>query len=70
MSRGTVVATPVTSRLEVSGLKKHYGSRQVVQDVHLAVGAGLRWGGRQWVRRATGCASPPRYRQQGQYNSK
>ena len=40
MSRGTVVATPVTSRLEVSGLKKHYGSRQVVQDVHLAVGAG------------------------------
>ena len=40
MSRGTVVATPVTSRLEVSGLQKHYGSRKVVQDVHLAVGAG------------------------------
>jgi lipopolysaccharide export system ATP-binding protein len=40
MSRGTAVATPVTSRLEVSGLKKHYGSRQVVQDVDLAVGAG------------------------------
>ena len=28
------------SRLEVSGLKKHYGSRQVVKDVHLAVDAG------------------------------
>jgi lipopolysaccharide export system ATP-binding protein len=40
MSRGTVVATPVTSRLEVSGLQKHYGSRKVVQDVHLAFGAG------------------------------
>ena len=40
MSRGTAADTPVTSRLEVSGLKKHYGSRQVVQDVHLAVGAG------------------------------
>ena len=26
--------------LEVSGLQKHYGSRQVVKDVHLAVGAG------------------------------
>ena len=29
-----------TSRLEVSGLKKTYGSRQVVSEVHLAVGAG------------------------------
>jgi lipopolysaccharide export system ATP-binding protein len=28
------------SRLEVSGLRKAYGSRQVVNDVHLAVGAG------------------------------
>ncbi|HEY6352913.1 MAG TPA: hypothetical protein VIY30_00350, partial [Burkholderiaceae bacterium] len=28
------------SRLEVSGLKKAFGSRQVVNDVHLAVGAG------------------------------
>jgi lipopolysaccharide export system ATP-binding protein len=29
-----------TSRLEVSGLRKSFGSRQVVNDVHLAVGAG------------------------------
>jgi lipopolysaccharide export system ATP-binding protein len=29
-----------TSRLEASGLQKSYGSRQVVNDVHLAVGAG------------------------------
>ena len=28
------------SRLEVTGLQKKYGSRQVVKDVHLAVGAG------------------------------
>jgi lipopolysaccharide export system ATP-binding protein len=28
------------SRLEVSGLQKAFGSRQVVNDVHLAVGAG------------------------------
>ncbi|OYU99501.1 MAG: LPS export ABC transporter ATP-binding protein, partial [Burkholderiales bacterium PBB5] len=28
------------SRLEVMGLQKRYGSRQVVTDVHLAVGAG------------------------------
>jgi lipopolysaccharide export system ATP-binding protein len=28
------------SRLDVSGLQKRYGSRQVVKDVHLAVGAG------------------------------
>ena len=35
---GRGVNTP--SRLEVTGLKKHYGSRQVVKEVHLAVGAG------------------------------
>ncbi|HEY6132433.1 MAG TPA: LPS export ABC transporter ATP-binding protein [Rubrivivax sp.] len=29
-----------TSRLEATGLQKSYGSRQVVSDVHLAVGAG------------------------------
>ncbi len=29
-----------TSRLEISGLQKRYGSRQVVKDVHLAVGGG------------------------------
>jgi len=29
-----------TSRLEVGGLKKAFGSRQVVDDVHLAVGGG------------------------------
>jgi lipopolysaccharide export system ATP-binding protein len=29
-----------TSRLEVSGLQKTYGSRKVVTEVHLAVGAG------------------------------
>ena len=29
-----------TSRLEVTGLQKRYGSRQVVKEVHLAVGAG------------------------------
>ena len=28
------------SRLEVRGLQKRYGSRQVVKEVHLAVGAG------------------------------
>jgi len=28
------------SRLEASGLQKRYGSRQVVKDVHMAVGAG------------------------------
>ncbi len=36
-------ATPATatgSRLEVSGLQKRYGSRQVIKDVHLAVNAG------------------------------
>ncbi len=30
----------VTSRLEAEGLQKTYGSRMVVKDVHLAVGAG------------------------------
>jgi lipopolysaccharide export system ATP-binding protein len=29
-----------TSRLEVTGLQKRYGSRQVIKDVHLAVAAG------------------------------
>ena len=33
--------TPATgSRLEVSGLQKRYGARQVIKDVHLAVNAG------------------------------
>jgi lipopolysaccharide export system ATP-binding protein len=35
----TPVAAP-GSRLEVSGLQKSYGSRRVVKEVHLAVGAG------------------------------
>jgi lipopolysaccharide export system ATP-binding protein len=38
-----VLAPPepaVASRLEVTGLQKTYGSRQVVSEVHLAVGAG------------------------------
>ena len=30
----------ITSRLEVTGLQKTFGSRQVVSEVHLAVGAG------------------------------
>ena len=33
-------AAPSTSRLEVTGLQKSYGSRKVVKEVHLAVGAG------------------------------
>ena len=33
-------AAPLASRLEVTGLRKSYGSRQVVCDVHLAVSAG------------------------------
>ena len=33
-------ATAAISRLEVTGLQKSYGSRQVVKEVHLAVGAG------------------------------
>ena len=33
-------ATPVGSRLVVTGLQKHYGARQVVRDVHLSVAAG------------------------------
>jgi lipopolysaccharide export system ATP-binding protein len=36
---GDAAARP-TSRLEVSGLRKTYGSRRVVTEVHLAVGAG------------------------------
>jgi lipopolysaccharide export system ATP-binding protein len=31
---------PGTSRLEAEGLQKRYGARQVVKEVHLAVGAG------------------------------
>ncbi len=31
---------PAASRLEADGLRKHYGKRVVVKDVHLAVGAG------------------------------
>ena len=37
---GAAPAAAVTSQLEVSGLQKHYGARQVVKDVHLVVGAG------------------------------
>ena len=38
---GRAAASSAAARgLEVSGLQKHYGSRQVVKDVHLAVGAG------------------------------
>jgi len=33
-------AAAVGSRLEVTGLQKSYGSRKVVKEVHLAVGAG------------------------------
>jgi lipopolysaccharide export system ATP-binding protein len=33
-------AVPAQSRLEAEGLQKTYGSRKVVKDVHLAVGAG------------------------------
>jgi lipopolysaccharide export system ATP-binding protein len=39
VAAGDAVARP-TSRLEVSGLRKTYGSRRVVTEVHLAVGAG------------------------------
>jgi len=34
------VTLAATSRLEVTGLQKSYGSRMVVKEVHLAVGAG------------------------------
>ena len=37
---GTGTGTGTGSRLEVTGLRKRYGSRQVVENVHLAVGAG------------------------------
>ena len=37
---GAAPVAAVTSQLEVSGLQKHYGARQVVKDVHLVVGAG------------------------------
>jgi lipopolysaccharide export system ATP-binding protein len=45
LATAAVAVAPVsrpahTSRLEVSGLRKAFGSRQVVNDVHLAVGAG------------------------------
>jgi lipopolysaccharide export system ATP-binding protein len=33
-------ALPASSRLEAHGLQKRYGPRQVVKEVHLAVGAG------------------------------
>ncbi len=36
----TAAATSGSSRLEVTGLQKSYGSRKVVKEVHLAVGAG------------------------------
>jgi lipopolysaccharide export system ATP-binding protein len=39
-SAGTPAGTPTTSRLEAEHLQKSYGARQVVKDVHLAVGAG------------------------------
>ncbi|NUP88106.1 MAG: LPS export ABC transporter ATP-binding protein [Burkholderiaceae bacterium] len=38
--RGAAVTLAATSRLEVTGLQKSYGSRMVVKEVHLAVGAG------------------------------
>jgi lipopolysaccharide export system ATP-binding protein len=34
------VASPASSRLEASGLRKSYGARTVVKEVHLAVGGG------------------------------
>jgi lipopolysaccharide export system ATP-binding protein len=36
----TLAGAAATSRLEASGLRKSYGARMVVKDVHLAVGAG------------------------------
>ena len=39
-TRASAMATASTSRLEVTGLQKRYGSRQVIKDVHLAVAAG------------------------------
>ncbi|HEX5684482.1 MAG TPA: LPS export ABC transporter ATP-binding protein [Ideonella sp.] len=36
----TLAGAAGTSRLEASGLRKSYGARMVVKDVHLAVGAG------------------------------
>ena len=42
MSAAAVVGATAaaSSRLEVTGLRKHYGSRQVIKEVHLAVNAG------------------------------
>jgi lipopolysaccharide export system ATP-binding protein len=39
-TRAGDTAAASTSRLEVTGLQKRYGSRQVIKDVHLAVAAG------------------------------
>ena len=35
-----IKTAPDTSRLEVTGLQKRYGSRQVIKEVHLSVNAG------------------------------
>jgi lipopolysaccharide export system ATP-binding protein len=40
LPRNAHAAAAPRSRLEVSGLQKSYGSRKVVKEVHLAVGAG------------------------------
>jgi lipopolysaccharide export system ATP-binding protein len=40
LSRATVTPTGSASRLEATGLRKAYGPRTVVKNVHLAVGAG------------------------------
>jgi lipopolysaccharide export system ATP-binding protein len=39
-ARLAAVPTPATSRLDASGLRKSYGARTVVKEVHLAVGGG------------------------------
>jgi lipopolysaccharide export system ATP-binding protein len=39
-ANGAAIAPNGSSRLEVHGLQKSYGSRKVVKDVHLAVGSG------------------------------
>ncbi len=40
LDQPAATAAATGSRLEVSGLQKRYGSRQVIKDVHLAVNAG------------------------------
>jgi lipopolysaccharide export system ATP-binding protein len=40
MSALPAVTSTLDSRLEAEGLQKSYGARQVVKDVHLAVGSG------------------------------